>query len=112
MERSQIRGMRSASGIWRPKHVPDEEVPPGWFIHVNRGVCEKELFCRPETSVPSLLLFREGGHGRPALSLVEGSTSCWFYLWHAVSKIERPNVLQHTLDTLKERVEQLTLVRS
>ena len=93
--------------------VPDEEVPPGWFIHVSQDVCEKECSCLPDVSVPSLLFFREGGHGRPALYLVEGSTSCWFYLWHAVSKIERPNVLQDILDTLlKARVEQLTLVRS
>lgn len=74
-------------------NVLDEEVSRGWSNRINQDACNEKLYNRHDILLQSLLLFREGGRGLPALYLVDGLTPS-FYLWdhvsNDISKIEPP----------------------
>ena len=94
-----------------PDKVPDNEVPHGWSNEINQGVCDDELFDRHGISLPSLLLYRDGGYSPSPAYLVEACDH--FYIWDVdsnnISKILQPEALQDILEALKVSFENLTL---
>ena len=94
-----------------PDKVPDDEVPHGWSNQINQDVCDDEIFDRHGISLPSLLLYRDGGHSPSPAYLVEGGDR--FYIWDfisdKISRILQPETLQDILDALKVSFEKLTL---
>ena len=91
--------------------VPDDEVPHGWSNQISQDVCDDEIFDRHGISLPSLLLYRDGGHSLSPAYLVEGCDR--FYIWDVISnnisEILQPETLQDILDALKVSSDKLTL---
>ena len=95
-----------------PNIVPDEEVPTGWTNQINEDAYDEEVLRQHGISIPTMLLFCDGGRGLPALYLFRTGGSR-FYIWNVdsgeVSRIVGPEALQDILDALERSFEELVL---